>query len=129
MDHRDKRPAMTSGGGTGGRAAAGAIRISNAVGAAFTNRRVLEPVEGRLMVLVGLLLLSLAVLGWFKPGALAYPMIFLLAWGSLALIYRGIKLWSEQPGPKAADLETEASDSRTDAAVRAPVKKEGVKQQ
>lgn len=122
------RPAMTSGGGAGGRAAAGAIRISNAVGAAFTNRRVLEPVEGRLMVLVGLLLLSLAVLGWFKPGSLAYPLIFILAWGSLALIYRGIKLWNEQPGPKALDHETAVSDSRTDASIRTPVTKEGVKQ-
>jgi len=122
------RPAMTSGGGTGGRAAAGAIRISNAVGAAFTNRRVLEPVEGRLMVLVGLLLLSLAVIGWFKPGALAYPLVFLLAWGSLALVYRGIKLWSEQPGPKVLDHETAASDSRPDVPVRAPVRKEEVKQ-
>ncbi|HEX3185573.1 MAG TPA: phospholipase D-like domain-containing protein, partial [Pyrinomonadaceae bacterium] len=119
------RPAMTSGGGAGGRAAAGAIRISNAVGAAFTNRRVLEPVEGRLMVLVGLLLLSLAAIGWFKPGALAYPLIFLLAWGSLALIYRGIKLWSEQPGPKALDRETAVSDSRADAPVRTPVRKKG----
>ena len=37
------RPAMTSGGGAGGRAVAGAIRIGNAVGAAFTNRRVSSP--------------------------------------------------------------------------------------
>ena len=34
-------PVMTSGGGSAGRVAAGAVRISNAVGAAFTNRRVL----------------------------------------------------------------------------------------
>ncbi|HEU4431855.1 MAG TPA: phospholipase D-like domain-containing protein [Pyrinomonadaceae bacterium] len=119
---------MTSGGGTGGRAAAGALRIGNAVGAAFTNRRVLEPVEGRLMVLVGLLLLGLAVIGWFFPRGLSYPLVFFLAWGAFALVYRGIKLWSEQPGPKALDHEPAASDSRADAHVRAPVTKEGVKQ-
>jgi cardiolipin synthase len=33
------RPATTSGGGSGGRAAAGALRIGNAVGAAFTSAR------------------------------------------------------------------------------------------
>jgi cardiolipin synthase len=105
------RPAMTSGGGTGGRAAAGAIRIGNAVGAAFTNRRVLEPVEGRLMVLVGLLLLSLAVIGWFFPRGLSYPLVFILAWSALALIYRGYKLWTEQFPRKEVDHEAAAPDS------------------
>lgn len=38
----------TSGGGSIGRAAAGALRIGNAVGAAFTSRRVLEPVQARI---------------------------------------------------------------------------------
>ena len=119
-------PAMTSGGGAGGRAAAGALRIGNAVGAAFTNRRVLEPVEGRLMVLVGLLLLSLAVIGWFFPRGLAYPLVFLLAWSALALVYRGFKLWSE--GHRQPDHETPLSDSRTDTPVGAPVAEERVKQ-
>ena len=122
------RPAMTSGGGTGGRAAAGAIRIGNAVGAAFTNRRVLEPVEGRLMVLVGLLLLSLAVIGWFFPRGLAYPLVFLLAWSALALIYRGYKLWTQQFPRKAMDQETVAGDERPNASVSAPVRKQRVKQ-
>jgi cardiolipin synthase A/B len=122
------RTAMTSGGGAGGRAAAGAIRISNAVGAAFTNRRVLEPVEGRLMILVGLLLLSLAVIGWFFPRGLSYPLVFLLAWSSLALIYRGYKLWTEQFPRKAVDHETVAPEERTERSVGAPVSKQRVKQ-
>jgi cardiolipin synthase len=122
------RPAMTSGGGTGGRAAAGAIRISNAVGAAFTNRRVLEPVEGRLMIIVGLLLLFLAVIGWFFPRGLAYPLVFLLAWSSLALIYRGYRLWTEQFPRKAVDDETATPEERADASIGAPVRKQRVKQ-
>ena len=48
--------------GTLVRAAAGAIRIGNVVGAAFTGRRVLESVEARLMTGAGALLLVLAVL-------------------------------------------------------------------
>ena len=121
------QPAMTSGGGTGGRAAAGAIRIGNAVGAAFTNRRVLEPVEGRLMVLVGLLVLSLAVIGWFFPRGLSYPLVFFLGWSALALVYRGIKLWSEGRRTTALDQETVAPEARTDA-VGASVTKQRVKQ-
>jgi cardiolipin synthase len=101
------RPAMTSGGGTGGRAAAGAIRIGNAVGAAFTNRRVLEPVEARLMFLAGLLLLGLAALVWFFPSALAYPLIVLLLWISIVLVYKAYKLRTEKEKP-VADRETVA---------------------
>ncbi len=123
------RPPMTSGGGAGGRAAAGAIRIGNAVGAAFTNRRVLEPVEGRLMILVGLLLLSLAVIGWFFPRGLSYPLVVLLGWGALALVYRGFKLWREQPWPTALDHEAAAADSRDrQVSAPAPVRKERLKQ-
>jgi cardiolipin synthase A/B len=86
------RPVMTSGGGSGGRAAAGAIRIGNAIGAAFTNRRVLEPVEARLTVTAGTLLMALAILFAFFPRLLAYPLIVLFAWIAVALLYRGYKL-------------------------------------
>ena len=37
-------------GGSVSRAAAGAIRIGNTVGAAFTNRRVIDAVEARIML-------------------------------------------------------------------------------
>jgi len=80
------------GGGSAGRAAAGALRISNAVGAAFTNRRVLEPVEARLMLMAGVLLLILAVLFVFFPRALSYPLSVLIAWIAFSLMYRGYKL-------------------------------------
>src|SRR5207245_10657453 len=54
------------GGGSAGRVAAGAIRIGNTVGAAVSNRRLLEPVEARIMIAVGLLLLGLAALFLFQ---------------------------------------------------------------
>jgi len=85
-------PVMTSGGGSAGRAAAGAVRIGNAVGAAFTNRRVLEPVEARIMVTVGMLLLTLAILFAFFPRLLAYPLIVVSLWIAVALLYRDYKL-------------------------------------
>lgn len=98
------------GGGSAGRAAAGALRISHAVGAAFTNRRVLEPVEARLMLMAGILLMILAMLFVFFPRALSYPLSVVIAWIALSLIYRGYKLhfaqdWldsNDQSGPAAA---------------------------
>lgn len=85
---------MTSGGGSGGRAAAGAIRLGNAVGAAFTNRRVLEPVESRLMLMTGLLLFGFALIAWFFPSVVIYPLVVVLVWISLALLYRSYRLRS-----------------------------------
>jgi cardiolipin synthase A/B len=84
--------AMTSGGGSGGRAAAGAVRIGNAVGAAFTNRRVLEPVEARIMVISGVLLIVIAAIAWLFPRVLIYPFVVVLLWISLALFYRAYRL-------------------------------------
>jgi cardiolipin synthase len=96
---------MTSGGGSVSRVAAGAVRIGNAVGAAFTNRRVLEPVEARLMILSGLLLLGLATLVIFFPKVLVYPFIVLVVWVALALLYRGVRLYSSR-GKPAAEIAT-----------------------
>jgi cardiolipin synthase len=89
---RHPSPVLTSGGGSAGRAAAGAIRIGNAIGAAFTGHRVLEPVEARMMVVAGLVLFVLAMVFAFLPRLLAYPLVILLVWNALALLYRGYTL-------------------------------------
>ncbi len=88
-------PVMSSGGGSGGRAAAGALRLGNAIGAAFTNRRVLEPVEAHIMLTTGGLLLALAILFWFFPRVLVYPLVVVFVWNALALLYKGYKLQRE----------------------------------
>lgn len=89
---RHRVPVTTSGGGSAGRAAAGAIRIGNAVGAAFTGHRVFQPLEARFFMIGGLLLLGLAVVfAWF-PRVAAYPLAAVLGWIALALAYRGYKL-------------------------------------
>jgi cardiolipin synthase len=85
-------------GGSAGRAAAGAVRIGNALGAAFTNRRVLGPVEARLMLTVGLLLCGLALLFYRFPRVLVYPVVFFLLWNALALLYRSLKLYRNRAG-------------------------------
>jgi cardiolipin synthase A/B len=94
--------AKTSGGGSGGRVMAGAIRIGNAVGAAFTNRRVLEPVEARLMAMSGMLLIGLSVLFYFFPRALVYPFVVICLWIALALIYKAIRLYRGKDEPEKA---------------------------
>ncbi len=75
-------------GGSAGRAAAGALRIGNALGSALTARRVLGPAERRLTVPGGLLLLVLALVGVVWPALLAWPLAALCAWLGFALLWR-----------------------------------------
>jgi cardiolipin synthase len=88
-------PVMTRGGGSVGRAAVGAVRIGNAVGAAFTGRRVLEPVQVHLTTGAGVLLLLMALLLAVYPRALVYPLIFIFVWLGVALLYRSYRLYRE----------------------------------
>lgn len=93
--HPHSRPVMTSGGGSAGRAAAGAVRIGHAVGAAFSNRRILDPVEARLLAGAGTLFLILATLLAFVPRVLMYPLAVIFVWFGGALFYRSYKLYRE----------------------------------
>lgn len=95
---RHPRPATSSGGGSAGRAAAGAIRLSNTIGAAFTNRRVMQSDEARIVSVFGLLLLGLAILFGSFPKVLVYPAIVVLAWVALALLYKGWRLYRQRKG-------------------------------
>jgi cardiolipin synthase len=90
-----RRRFMGSGGGSGGRAAAGAIRLGHAIGAVFTDRRVLEPVEARIALASGALLLALAVLFAVFPRALVYPLVALFAWIGIVLVYKGYRLYRD----------------------------------
>jgi cardiolipin synthase len=89
---RRLRPVATSGSGSAGRAAAGAVRIGNTIGAAFTNRRTLEPLEGRITFTAGAIILAMAALFGFFPRALAYPLVAVFIWIGFALIYKGYRL-------------------------------------
>jgi cardiolipin synthase len=78
------------------RAAAGAVRLGNTIGAALTSRRILEPVEARVTTLGGLLLLALVVLCAFFPKVVLYPLLTLVAWIGLGLLYRGYILYRQK---------------------------------
>ena len=89
-------PHAARGGGSMGRVAAGALRIGNAVGAAFTSRRVLQPVEARILLASGALLAGLCVLFVFFPRVPAYTLVVLLGWIALALLYHGYRLYRKR---------------------------------
>ena len=96
---RHRVPGIAGGGGSSGRAASGALRLSNAVGAAFTNRRVLQPVEARLILVTGLLLLGIAVFLYFFPRVAGYALLATFGWIGIALIYRASKLYRKRKRP------------------------------
>ncbi|MDR3445476.1 MULTISPECIES: phospholipase D-like domain-containing protein [unclassified Dyella] len=77
-------------GGSSGRAAAGALRIANTMGAALTDRRVLgDTATGPL--LTGAIVLSLlAVVAVFWPAVIGWPLAVLAAW--LAMNF-GARAW------------------------------------
>jgi cardiolipin synthase len=87
-----RHPLTKRGAGSASRAAVGVVRIGKAVGAGVMNRRVLDPVEARLMVVAGLLLLTFAVLVALLPALLAYPSAAVAAWFAFALLVRAWKL-------------------------------------
>jgi cardiolipin synthase A/B len=90
---RHPHPVLNRGGGSSGRAAAGAVRIANVVGAAFTHRRVIEPIEARITLWAGVLLLSLAILFAVLPRLIAYPLALLFVWIATALLVQSYRLY------------------------------------
>jgi cardiolipin synthase len=87
-----RRVRSIRGGGSAGRAAAGAVRIGNAIGAVFTNRRSLGPIEARIALTTGVLLCALSIVFALFPQVLAYPLVVIAAWGGVALVYRAYRL-------------------------------------
>jgi cardiolipin synthase len=76
------------------RAAAGALRLSNTVGAAITNRRVLGRNEASIMAGTGAVLLVLTAIGIAWPIVLAAPIVLLAGWVGMALIIRALELYT-----------------------------------
>jgi len=62
------------------------------VGAAFTDRRVLEPIESRLTAIAGAVFLVLAALIAIFPRVFAGVLLVLLLWLALAMLTRSFRL-------------------------------------
>jgi cardiolipin synthase A/B len=88
-------------GGSATRATAGALRIGNAIGSVLAARRVHGPAERRLMIQGGLMLAVLAVLGFFWPRLLAWPLATFCLWMGLALFFGASRRREPLPLPRS----------------------------
>jgi len=77
-------------GGSSGRAAAGALRIANTVGAALTDRRVLGDTASGPLIIGTLALAVIAVVAILWPAVIAWPLGVVAAWFALNF---GIRAW------------------------------------
>ncbi|HRO59069.1 MAG TPA: phospholipase D-like domain-containing protein, partial [Burkholderiaceae bacterium] len=82
--------------GSAGRAAAGALRIGNTVGAAITNRRILGPAEAGMMNVAGALLLLLSGVALLWPRVAMFPLALIGSWLGVSFLVKGYRLRSRK---------------------------------
>jgi cardiolipin synthase len=87
-----RQPAKRSMSGSANRAAAGAVSVGSALGAALTNRRTLGPAEAGLLFLVSAITISIGVIAAFWPRFLAWPLAFVCAWLGAAWAAKAVAL-------------------------------------
>ena len=73
-------------GGTAARAAAGALRLSNAIGSALASSRLHGPAEQRLMLYGAVLLSALSLVAFLWPRVLAWPAGVIGLWLAISLL-------------------------------------------
>ena len=88
-----RTPRTPRAGGSSGRAAAGALRIANSVGAALGNRRVLGEAAGVPWLTAAMVFAALAVVAVLWPAAIGWPFGALTGWLALNL---GIRGWRQR---------------------------------
>jgi len=92
--------------GSASRAAAGALRIGNTVGAAMTNRRILGPAEAGIMAIMAAVIIALIVVALLWPLAVVVPLALLGSWVALSLVVRAFIL-ARQGGERDNDNPSE----------------------
>ncbi len=83
--------------GSAGRAAAGAMSVGAAVGAALTRRRVLGPAEANLLGVVAVMLIAVAVVGVLWPWVLSVPIAVIAAWLGVVMGLKALRLRRARP--------------------------------
>jgi len=78
--------------GSARRAAAGALSVGAAVGAAFTNRRVLGPAEANVLARVAVVLFVLAAVAIVWPRIVAFPIALVAAWLGVVMLLKARRL-------------------------------------
>jgi cardiolipin synthase len=87
--------------GSAGRAAAGAMSVGAAVGAALTRRRVLGPADANVLAIAAVVLIAVAVVGVVWPWVLAIPLAALAGWIGVVMGLRALRLWRGRKRAKA----------------------------
>ena len=85
-------PARRSLSGSANRAAASAVSVGSALGAAITNRRALGATEAGLLFIVSAIVIAIAVIAAFWPRVLAWPLAFICTWLGIAWTAKAIAL-------------------------------------
>jgi cardiolipin synthase A/B len=117
---RTERQRPRGGTGSAGRAVAGALRISNTVGAAITNRRVLGTAEAGIMFRVGLIVVGLVIVAIVWPRVVAIPVAVVGAGMALSLLLRAYELLSTRRRESAADEAERPERTATEEAAEPP---------
>ena len=83
--------------GSAGRAAAGAVSVGSALGAALTNRRTLGQAEAGLLTVVAVFTVCVAILAAWFPRILAWPVAVVCGWLGVAWSWKAWTLWRKPP--------------------------------
>jgi cardiolipin synthase len=94
-------PRIRGAGGSTTRAAAGALRVGNALGSVLAARRLHGAAERWLMAEGGLLLAGVAAVGFLWPRLLAWPFAAMSLWLGLALLGRSARRRADEPAGAA----------------------------
>ncbi len=108
-EDRPKRPKRSGGGSS--RAAAGAMRLAHTVGAALTHRRVLGDTETGPMLGGALGLLVIALLTFYWPAVLGWPLAVIALWLSISLASRW---WQMRHQRRREHADAERADADND---------------
>jgi phosphatidylserine/phosphatidylglycerophosphate/cardiolipin synthase-like enzyme len=68
-------------------------RLGHSIGAAVTGNRQLQSWESAPLLTLGLLLLGITALAWWKPMVLLWPIIVMCVWIGLSFVAEGLGLW------------------------------------
>ena len=105
--------------GSAGRAAAGAVSVGSALGAALTNRRTLGPAEVGLLSSSRSCTICIAILAAWFPRVLAWPLAVLCGWLGAAWAWKAWTLW-RKPAGQPRPPEPGERPSKAAATGRAP---------
>jgi cardiolipin synthase len=101
-------------------AAAGALRLGSAVGAALGGRRVLGPADGDALAWAGVALLGAALLAALFPRAVLVPVIAVQVWFGATLIAQAIRMRRRRARGAAPEPDRAGASARDDGARAGP---------